>query len=90
MPTRKKTHEEYRSFVCFLCLRKNLDGRKLNEACRQIIIGRIYPNFLADESFLPNGICSGCRRIMSSQNDPDPTKRRRLPGELFWFDLDFI
>ena len=79
MPDPRKNHEYRRANVCFLCLEKNSDGILIREDYKTFIAKEIYPDFFKDEKFLPKGLCSGCRRIMNSQNSTSP---RKCPGKI--------
>ena len=87
MPNCKRDHEESRKFVCFLCLRKNLEGKLIRDDYKFQICAEIYPDFYSDEKYLPAGLCSGCNRIMRSQHS---TKPRKYPGILKYFAIALV
>ena len=79
MPNSKRSHEENRKIVCFLCLQKTVEGKAIKPDYKSRISSEIYPDFYKDENILPSGMCSSCRRIMNSQDSPKP---RKYPGIL--------
>ena len=81
MPTTRKTHQECKPYVCFLCLRKNVDGRVLTENFKKLIFENVYRNFRGDENYLPSGVCSGCERILRSLPTENP---RKIPGKIIF------
>ena len=82
MPNYKRSHEECRPIVCFLCLNRTLDGKVIKEAYKIRIHNEIYPDFQRDENFLPSGLCSSCCRIMYSQDSKNP---RKYPGNMNYY-----
>ena len=82
MPNTQKSHEECKSYVCLLCLRKNTEGNVITEDLKNLFHENVYRNHRADEKYLPNGICSGCKRILQSLKTEKPQK---IPGRTISF-----
>ena len=71
MPNKAKSHEDGKSSVCLLCMRKG--DRYLNE----FIIARIRKFVKVDinhaDERVPRGICNSCRTILQKKDAGDMT-----------------
>ena len=77
MPNKKRTHEECRSSVCLLCLRKG--DRVISQEQRHLIQTHVYLDYSRFQNVLPGSLCSTCRLKLQSQGS---TKPARLPPSL--------
>ncbi|PAA90668.1 hypothetical protein BOX15_Mlig012066g1 [Macrostomum lignano] len=75
MPTTKKTHNENRQSLCLLCLRR---ASALISSCSNFesVAADLFQDYEAVRHFLPEGVCQGCRRVLSSLRSLTP---RALP-----------
>ena len=83
----KKTHDDYRQFLCLFCLKKadqslpKYNRSKPNDKSETIklIEEKLIPNFLEYSSILPGGCCGNCRSIVSDHLKNKSAAKLQLP-----------
>ena len=75
MPTKKKSHEEFRKCVCLLCFRKGgKDLRPISDKDRGIIEEHFVKGLSSIDNRLPNVICLTCKFTMQRTSQSDTSR----------------
>ena len=74
---KKKSHRDCLNSLCFCCLRKTNEVRKMKDSEIDFISAGPYPDFQSNSDFLPTSLCGTCRlkmkKFMSEERNV-PTK----------------
>ena len=74
MPKEKKTHEDFRKYVCLFCLKKGKDSRGINEKEYENINTHFVIGLNRDDERLPNAMCITCRMVLRKTSAGDYSK----------------
>ena len=72
-------HHEYQLRLCFMCLKK-CDPAPISQKNKDLLIKHVYPELNRDNTWLPQSLCTGCARKLSSEDSNTPRKIDNLPN----------